>query len=56
MKNRECHVFRNTKTGNKMYYRTDICSKNRAYGDLIEYDVEHIEDWVYEGVQMVMTF
>jgi hypothetical protein len=56
MKIRECHVFVNTRTNEKMYYPTNFCSRNRAYGDLIEYDVEHIDDWKYDGVQMVETF
>ena len=56
MKQRECHVFVNNRTNEKLYYPTAFCSKNRAYGDVIEYDVEHIEDWKYDGVQMVETF
>lgn len=53
---KECHVFINIKTNNKIYYKTATWSKNRAYSDLIEYDVEHIGDWKYIGVQMVETF
>ena len=56
MKKRECYVFVNDRTNEKLYYPTAFFSKNRAYGDVIEYDVEHIEDWRYDGVQVVETF
>ena len=56
MKEYECHIYKNRVTGEELWYKAKYVTKSRAYRDLLEYDVEHIDDWVYIGIQLRKTF